>query len=199
MTHIIAIIPTVPPTLLTIFVAPTTVSKLSEKSFPTTGTKFDTTADVVFNAKESIDVVIDVSSESIPRNTVIITPIIHIELLENILLSFDNPTLLFKLFITLNATDIHKNGTTTLVIIYPINELMNRSNGCIIPVVVIPPVAIRTAIKNGDITCIRVVTVIHVSLKVDIVLTNVVIINIDKLSKHTKSAICIIPLPFFHF
>ncbi|MNP83493.1 hypothetical protein D3C76_1824520 [compost metagenome] len=44
VTKIIVIIPRVPPTLLTICVAPTTVSKLSEKNLPTTGTKFDTAA-----------------------------------------------------------------------------------------------------------------------------------------------------------
>lgn len=199
ITHIIATIPTVPPTLLTIFVAPTTVSKLSEKNLPTTGTKFDTAADVVFIAKESTEDDIEVSSERIPRNTVSITPIIHVDVLVNILLNLESPTLVFKLCIILNATDILKKGTTTLVIIYPINELKNNNKGCIIPVVVIPPVAISTAIKNGDITCISVVTVTQVSLKVPIVCKKVVIIIIAKLKKHTKSAICIIPLPFLYF
>lgn len=198
ITHIIAIIPTVPPTLLTIFVAPTTVSKLSEKNFPTTGTKFDTAAEVVFIARESTEDVIDVSSESTPRNIVSTTPIIQVDVLVNILPNFDKPIFVFKLFIILKATDILKNGTIIFVIIYPINELKNSNNGCIIPVVVIPPVAIKTAIKNGDITCIKVVTVTHVSLKVVTVCKKVVIIIIDKLKKHTKSAICITLLPLFY-
>lgn len=199
ITHIIAIIPTVPPTLLTIFVAPTTVSKLSEKNFPTTGTKFDTAADVVLIANESTEAVSDDSNESTPRNTVRTMPIIQVEVLVNILPSFDKPIFVFKLFIILKATDILKNGTIIFVIMYPINELINNNKGWIIPVVVMPPVAINIAIKNGDITCIKVVTVTHVSLNADTVCKKVVIIIIDKLRKHTKSAICITPLPFFNF
>jgi len=183
--------------LLTIFVAPTTVSKLSENNLPTTGTKFDTAADVVFIAKESTEDAIDVSSESTPRNTVSTTPINHIQLLENILLIFESPTFSFNPCIILNATDIVKKGTIILVIIKPINELIKSSKGCIIPVVANPPVAMSTAIKNGDTTCIIVVTRTHVSLNVAIVCANVVIIIIDKLRKHTKSAICIILLPIF--
>lgn len=199
ITHMILIIPTAPPTLLTIFVAPTTVSKLSEKNLPTTGTKLDTAADVVFIANESTEDVIVVSNESIPRNNVNTTPIIHVELLVNILLILDNPIFEFKLCIILNATDILRNGTIKFVIIYPIKELRKSNNGCIIPVVVIPPVVISSVIKKGDITCINVVTSTHVSLKLVIVCKNVVIIIIDKLKKQTKFEICIIPLPLVYF
>lgn len=195
ITPMILIIPIAPPTLLTIFVAPTTVSKLSEKNLPTTGTKLDTAADVVFIANESTEDVIVVSSESIPRNNVKTTPIIHVELLVNILLILDSPIFEFKLCIMLNATDILRKGTIIFVIIYPIKELKKSNNGCIIPVVVIPPVVIRSAIKKGDITCIKVVTSTHVSLKLPIVCKNVVIIIMDKLKKQTKFETCIIPLP----
>ena len=61
------IIPIVPPTLLITLVAPTTVSKLSEKNFPTTGTKLDTAACVVFTAKESTEEVRVVSSDNTPK------------------------------------------------------------------------------------------------------------------------------------
>ena len=195
-TTIIPIIPITPPVFPIILVAPTTTSKLSEKNFPTTGTKFDTAACVVFTPSESTDVLRDVSNDKTPRNTVRTTPTVHSDTLENIFDIFSNFIFSDIEHITLNATDIDKSGITKYVITPPTKLAKNKSNGCIIPVVVIFPVAISTANKNGDITCIKVVCVWTTFVNIFTVSTNVATVIVAITIKHARCAIFVISLFF---
>ena len=104
----IAIIPIIPPVFPISFVAPTTLSKLSENSLPTTGIKFETAAWVVFTAIESTDELIVPSNDSTPKNRVNSIPVHQIAAPEN---NFETLSILKfsdTLNIILKATDIYK-------------------------------------------------------------------------------------------
>ena len=187
----IVIIPTIPPVFPMIFVAPTTVSKLLEKNFPTTGIKFEIAEPATSTVNESIELDKVVSSERIPKNKVRHIPTIHItHLLKNLDIS-ENLKLSHIAEIIFNATDTVRSGITTYVTIYPIKLDINKSKGCINPVVVIPPVPISIAIKNGDTICIILESMSVVFLKISIVsnFNSSIFFNISIISLFFSNAI----------
>ena len=94
------------------------------------------------------------------------------------------------------------NGRTCEFMVFNDNEMgyikldINKSSGCTSPVVVIPPVPINIAIKNGDTICIILESISVVFLKITITSLKVIVTITAIVTKHTKYVISTISLFF---
>lgn len=128
---IIINIPTTPIEFFKIAVEPSTISTESPNAFPTTGISVDAVVFIPFAVKPSTLLVRVPSKDKILTNIVITNPKNHV------ILDFKNldnfPICIFsdKLDMIPNAVAINVSGNINNVIVFPINTVVNKINGCI--------------------------------------------------------------------